>query len=632
MITIGGIARRMVDLFWPLVVDAAGFARTDQPPVFLTLETSQYYMARIVRPLLDEGFFGSLTIDRNRLYSQVIDNLNKSAAVGFPFTEIGSRLDAAWFGDPAQRRIYADAQECASRFRKYCLEHNLLDFSLQLEIFRDILWRTPLCREYLARQYRHLIYDNAEEDIPVIHDILCEWLPDMETALVIQDSDGGYRRFLGADPGSALRLSDLCDHREKLETSFVVNGGIAHLSSSLARRIAPDEQISPVFSTSTEKPGSALETIVFPPADPPVRFVPQMLDWVAAEIHHLVADLHLPPSEIAVLAPYLSDALRFSLHVRLDELGIPWRSHRPSRSLRDEPASRCLLTLAALAHPDWGIRPAKFDVAYALLFALEDMDLVRAQLLAEIVYRQRDMTLTTFDRIQTDVQERITFVHGGNYTKLRDWLLAYREEQPLPLDYFLRRLFGELLTEKGFGFNRNVDAARVAASLIESVEKFRQAMDASGEPLPVLEMGKDYLQMLADGVIAAQYIESWKMEDTDSVLLAPAYTFLMINHPVTVQFWLDVGSPGWWERLSQPLTQPYILSRAWMEREPGSLWTDADEVASNQQALASLLTGLLRRCRERIYVGLSDLDASGYEQRGPLLKAIWKLQMEDKNE
>jgi hypothetical protein len=157
-------------------------------------------------------------------------------------------------------------------------------------------------------------------------------------------------------------------------------------------------------------------------------------------------------------------------------------------------------------------------------------------------------------------------------------------------------------------------------------------MDASGEPLPVLEMGKDYLQMLADGVIAAQYIESWKMEDTDSVLLAPAYTFLMINHPVTVQFWLDVGSPGWWERLSQPLTQPYILSRAWMEREPGSLWTDADEVASNQQALASLLTGLLRRCRERIYVGLSDLDASGYEQRGPLLKAIWKLQMEDKNE
>ena len=123
----------MVDLFWPLAAEAAGFAQPDQPPVFLTLETAQYYMARILRPLLDQGFFASVTIDRNRLYSQVLDNLNKSAAVGFPYTEIGERLSGAWYGDPAQRRVYADAQESANRFRQYCLEHNLLDFSLQLE-------------------------------------------------------------------------------------------------------------------------------------------------------------------------------------------------------------------------------------------------------------------------------------------------------------------------------------------------------------------------------------------------------------------------------------------------------------------------------------------------------------------
>ena len=147
--TIGGLARRMVDLFWPLVAGPAGFAHPDQPPVFLTLETAQYYMARIVRPMLEEGFFASVTIDRNRLYSQVIDNLNKAASVGFPHTEIGERLSTAWFGDPGQRRIYADAQESANRFRQYCLEHNLLDFSLQLEIFWKILWRTPECHSYL---------------------------------------------------------------------------------------------------------------------------------------------------------------------------------------------------------------------------------------------------------------------------------------------------------------------------------------------------------------------------------------------------------------------------------------------------------------------------------------------------
>jgi hypothetical protein len=102
----------------------------------------------------------------------------------------------------------------------------------------------------------------------------------------------------------------------------------------------------------------------------------------------------------------------------------------------------------------------------------------------------------------------------------------------------------------------------------------------------------------------------------------------MMNRPATVQFWLDVGSNGWWERLFQPLTQPYVLSRSW---ERGRLWTDADDLAANQQSLARLVTGLLRRCRGSIYLGLSDLGEAGFEQRGPLLKAIWKMQLENQS-
>ena len=82
--TVGGLARRMVDLFWPLAAEVAGFAHPENPPTFLTLETAQYYMAHLVRPLLDAGYFESLTIDRNRLYSQILDNLNKSDHVWTP--------------------------------------------------------------------------------------------------------------------------------------------------------------------------------------------------------------------------------------------------------------------------------------------------------------------------------------------------------------------------------------------------------------------------------------------------------------------------------------------------------------------------------------------------------------------
>jgi superfamily I DNA/RNA helicase len=614
--TVGGLARRMLDLFWPLAADLAGFAHPDQPPVFLTLETAQYYMARIVRPLLDEGFFASVTIDRNRLYSQVLDDLNKAASIGFPYTQIGDRLSGAWYGDPDQRRVYADAQACADRFRQYCLEHNLLDFSLQLEIFWNILWRDPHCYAYLIRQYRHLICDNIEEDIPVAHDLLTEWLPEFDSALIIYDDEGGYRRFLGADPDSAMRLADLCESHAVLAESFITTTEIRALETTFTSKLLPGYPASII--------SEALVALAFPPAGTPTRFYPQMLDWVAGEIHRLVTEDGLPPSEIVVLAPYLSDSLRFSLSHRLDELGLPWRSHRPSRSLRDEPASHCLLTLAALAHPGWNIRPTKFDLAYTFLYAIEGMDLVRAQLLAEIVYRQRDFTLSSFERIRSEVQERITFVFGQHYELIRTWLENYRSGQVEPLDHFLRRLFGEVLSQKGLGFHRNFDAARTAASLIESIQKFRQAMQASGDTS--IDVGREYLAMLQDGVIAAQYLESWQTEPEQAVLIAPAHTFLMMNRPVTVQFWLDVGSSGWWERLFQPLTQPYVLSRSW---ERDRLWTDADDLAANQQALSRLVTGLLRRCRGKIYLGISDLGESGFEQRGTLLKAIRKMQLEN---
>jgi hypothetical protein len=605
--TVGGLARRMVDLFWPLAAEAAGFAHPNQQPVFLTLETAQYYMAHIVRPLLDEGYFESITIDRNRLYSQIIDNLNKSASIGFPMDEIGARLDAAWLGDPAQRRVYADAQDCATRFRRYCLEHNLLDFSLQLDVFWHYLWPEEHVRNYLTKTYHHLIYDNVEEDIPRGHDIIHDWLADFQSALLIYDEGGGYRRFLGADPQTGWALRELCEEQTILEDSFVSSDSIAALDIQLVNAIMPDD--------ITVEPGTwNAGTLNFVQS----RFYPELLDAIADETLTLLND-GISPSEIVILAPYLSDSLRFSLTNRLDARNIPWRSHRPSRSLRDEPASHALLTLAALAHPTWKIHPPKFDVAYALMQAIDGMDLVRAQLLSEIVYRQRDLLLAPFDGIKPDVQERITFTFGNRYSLLRDWIQAYRESEALPLDHFLRKLFGEVLSQPGFGFHTNLDSVRVAASLVESVRKFRQTF----EPVENLSgLGKEYIAMLQDGVIAAQYLESWRTEDEEAVLVAPAYTFLMMNRPVTIQFWLDAGSSGWYERLAQPITQPYVLARGW---EPGRLWTDADEVEQSREALARLVSGLLRRCRERIYLGMSELGESGFEQRGDLLKAFQKV-------
>ena len=619
MLTIAGLAQRMIDLFWPLIAEKAGFSDPNRSPIYLTLETAQYYMSRLVRPLLAEGFFESVVIDRNRLYSQVLDNLNKAALVGFAHTEIGTRLKAAWSGSSGQGRIYEDAQECASRFRQYCLANNLLDFSLQIEVFTQHLWSTPLYQEYITCTYRHVIADNLEEEPPVTHDLLRTWLPRLDSAFLIFDQHAGYRHFLGADPQTTYTLKELCSEQVVFNESFV----------NTAVLVGLEERLTPILLNLAEPLGVRELGSVFNIHDAvdleSLRYFPQMLDYVVSRVAELVNQEGLPPGEIVVLAPFLSDALRFSLTNRLERFGIPARSHRPSRTLRDEPAVQCMFSLACLAHPHWtGIfTPTRFDFAYALVQAIEGMDLVRAQLLAEIVYRKNkgDPTLLPFERIKPEMQERITYRFGGSYERLRLWLEEYRQGSELELDHFFSRLFGEVLSQPSYGFHANFSAGEMVANLIESIQKFRWA--ASGSlAAEGWSLGREYMQVVTDGVISAQYLRSWHEDQAEAVLLAPAYTYLMSNRPVEVQFWLDIGSRGWFERLFQPLTQPYVLNRNWSK---GELWTDADEFEAGRQSLYRLVLGLLRRCRRKIIICNSELGEQGFEQRGQLLYAFQRL-------
>ena len=627
--TIGGVARRTIELFWPLISEVAGFARPNDRCRFLTLETAQYYMDRVIGPFIAAGAFDGVTIPRARLVSQIIDDLNKAAAVGFPADEISARLTSAWGGESARLRIYDQVQVVALAFRRACLEQNVLDWSLQIEVLWHHLLPLPQLRRYLLSGYRHLIVDNVEEDIPASHDLLRLWLPLCESALVIHDTDGGYRVFLGADPQGALELATVCRDRRLAGRSHVTTPEVAALGAELASPFLPkgDQASGRDLHWPADSQADASRALVLPPES--LRFHPQMLEWVAREISRLTMEEGVHPGEIAVLAPFVSDALRFSLIEALAHYHIPVRTHRPSRELREEPAARCLLTLAKLAHPGWRRPPPPADVSQCLAMAIADLDPVRAHLLADIVYRIKDgqPALTPFHQVVPETQERISYLLGGRYNELWRWLAGYRdrEEGPDGLDHFLSRVFGEVLSQPGFGFHRDFDAGAVAASLIESVQKFRQSFPpslADRDEAAEADAGIEYVEMVERGVVAAQYVASWQVRPEDAVLLAPAYTFLMMNQPVTVQIWLDAGSQAWFERIYQPLTHPYVLRRDWPEAQ---VWTDDDEVRVREEALVRLIVGLTRRCRQRIYLAYSELNEQGYEQQGPLLQAVQRL-------
>jgi hypothetical protein len=643
ILTLDGMAQRLIHLFWPVISEKAGFGEPYRLPTFLTLETAQYHLAHLVRPLLlYEGFFESITLDKNRLYSQILDNINKAALVGFPHTEIGERLKRAWIGDPGQLSVYEDVQTCVNMFRQFCYQNNYLDYSLQIECFNRYLLPEPFVQQYLQRSFRHLIADNVEEDTPVAHDFITQWLELFDTSLLIYDWDAGYRSFLGSDPLSGYRLKNSCEDHWVFGSNLVSSPRLLDIGKKVFEMLIPEQNFlwqlprAEQFRVEFQKDQAEYLKVaeIGEKAEPVIefeiqRYFTEMLDWVAGRISNLILEHKVPPDEIVVLAPYLPDALRFSLQNRLTVLGIAVRSHRPSRSLRDEPATRCLLTLCALANPEWGFTPERSDVVNTFMQAIDGLDQVRAQLLANIVYRMQEgkPVLSSFEIIQPEIQARITYVFGERYELLRKWLVASREIQQ-ELDHFISRMFGEILSQPGFGFHSNIDAGVITANLIESIQKFRLGLKDK-----LLEEGRssgqEYYQTVHDGLVAAQYLSRWIDQAEEGVLIAPAFSFLLANQPVDFQFWLDISSRGWHERLDQPLTNPFVLSRYW---EIGRPWSDVDEIQAGDSQLARLVLGLVRRCKKKVILGISEIDDQGYEERGLLLRIIQTLLLQGKED
>ncbi len=652
--TFAGLARQAVELYWPLLAPSAGFTDPKREPTFLNLETSQYHMERFVDAALERGEFDGIHVERSRVISQVLDNLNKAALHGFTIEDAYTRLELAVpiSGERTGRlNALRAAQRISQEFRTLCQEATLIDFSLQVELFNRQVLTNEWSRTHLFRTHKHLIFDNSEEDTSSAHRLVARWLPELDSALIVADSEAGYRLFLGAEPEGVAALAQACEEEIHIATSRIMSPALVGLTGRIDREFKPQTnqaalpnppQVGKATANGTTNGDGAASEHEQPLIVPSVgfRFYPQMIRWVAEEVKRLVQQDGVPLSEIAVLAPFVSDALRFSLQNALSEADILLTTHRPSRALEVEPAARTLLTLACLAHPQWGVRPAAADVTQALTLTIAPLDPVRAHLLTRVVYPERRPTieLGRFGEMGAEMQQRITFTIGESYDRLRHWIYAYRASADLtPLDQFLAQIFGELLSQAGYGFHDDRDAARIANQLVESARNFRWSLESTESggtrkgtkavrTVDQVNLGREYLKLVESGALGALYVPGWRSA-TDAVFLAPAYTYLMRNQAVDIQFWLDVGAGGWWERLYQPLTHPYVLSQRWPADQP---WTDFEEYNTRQQTMRRLLLGLIRRTRQRIYLGISDYSESGFEQRGPLLALINRLLVRDR--
>ena len=626
--TIGGLARRYVSLFWPEILHAHPkypFVEGLEP-TFLTYEVAQYFMARLVSPLIEQGYFADLKLTRHRLYSQLLDNLNKAAVNDIPLEALGDYLRAARIGAELSSPGHVEEiSKTVLAYRELCAQSNLLDFSLYLELFWDLIRQSQPVQDYLFGQHHYLIYDNCEEDIPLAHDIVRLWMnhadSQLQSVLILYDTDAGFRKFLAANPTSAYTLKQECAESRLIEETARVPVSLqgfgrtlcSEIGSGIGSAIAADDGVCD---------GGDGRRRVHVYSD---RLHHQMVQRVAGQVEGLI-ESGTAPEEIAIISPFLNDSLYYALSTRLEAAQISFYVHRPSRTLRDEPVTKVLLTLAALAHPSWRLeRPSTEAVTHMFNRLLEAADLVRAALLASVVYEgvHDGIGLKSFEEVATEAWDRITYRAGEAYEKLRAWLQEYHSEDALPIDLFFSRLFGELLSQPGFGFYKDVPAGMHVASLVESAQKFRRAVAEVTEITEAIDgeeatVGKAYVEMVQEGVVSAFYSMNWA-DPATSVLIAPAHTFLLRNRTYAHQLWLDVGSPAWHRRIHQPLTNPYVLSRDWNTQDE---WSSAWEMKFETERLTCMVAGLIRRCTDSVYLFNSELSAHGQEQTGDLLVAL----------
>src|SRR5258708_1604419 len=181
----------------------------------------------------------------------------------------------ATYGRTFQVAAHAAAVDLAAGFRTYCLEPNLVDFSVVVEAFTRVVLADPRLTSGFLDGYDYLIAENIEEDSPAAHDFIRWLLPHLLGALLICDADGGYRFFLGADPDSAYDLSPLCDSHLTLDKPLANSPALVALAYEFNRSIGPTliQPTQPI----TADPLSAFEF-------PFQRYFPDMLHWTAVRI------------------------------------------------------------------------------------------------------------------------------------------------------------------------------------------------------------------------------------------------------------------------------------------------------------------------------------------------------------
>ena len=609
--TYNSYVQNCLKLFWPLIADGTGFSHRKNYPMFLTIESAQIIMAKLIEPKLQEGYFSGLTSSLSRVFNQVMVALHKCAAAMIPFEDYAGIMKDSWGGDGALLPVFDQVLECGRLFRETCLRKNLLDYSLQLEVFSRHLLPHPVFRDWLREQKLHVVFDNLEEEVPAAHHFIRELAPLCRSMLLITDRDGGYRSFMGCDPYSAEQLSDVCTKTVTFEQSFVCTPPVLAMESVIAD---PKQE-------NRDLPVSPRSAFSFAAG----HHYPEMIRKAVSDVAGLIHLQGIAPKDIVILAPLVSDVLYTEMERGLREQGIRVYLHRPSRPLLNERVTRSLLTLCELVMPIPGTQVRLLDIVQMAQCFIEGLDPMRGQLIVGGMFREKkrddpdpiEYEIRPFASLSEEKRSRIPVSVAERFEILREWIEAQRKNRTRSPEKIVSEFFTDILVREGFVTDQETNLGVSKAA--DSMAKYREVLDYldSADPSDGFMPGwEDYFRLVGLGMINAKYYEELYAQPEDAVLISLTSAYLSMNRTASYQIWLNVGAPRWWERFYGELTNDAVLSRNWI---PDRKWDVLTAAAWNDAHMLRQIRGLLRRCRVQVRAYSSEMNEAGMEQHSKLL-------------
>ncbi|MCW5317595.1 recombinase family protein [Nostoc sp. KVJ3] len=615
-----GFFQDEVILFWPLLIESLNLKA--QFPVRLRPETEQELATKLWRSQLDEEILRIAGVNESRLVRRILDLLQLAAYSGVHCQDIAQIL-ARGLGENTTTLEPEFLASLLLDWRNWCLERGLLTYGIITELYSQYLLSDRNYQQHLTKRYQAVLADDVD-DYPSVARLLFELLLDRGAVGAFSyNPDGAVRLGLGADPNYVEGLAKRC--RVEILTG------------------PPPESLGEQAKQMVELVTEPMVLVSLPEIVHSIQTTSraQLLRQTAEVIANAIQSQEVQAEEIAIIAPGLDAIARYTLVEILVKQNIQVESLNDQRPLISSPVIRALLTILALVYPGLG-RLVDRDAVAEMLVVLSrkqqppenstdamnrvstNIDPVRAGLIADYCFvphpdRPNLLPVSTFER-----WDRIGYAATTAYNEILAWLEQQRSQQelrliPSPIS-LLDRAIQRFLWN---GSNLPYEQLAALRELLETAQHYweidtrlRQIAPVETTPYTTII---EFIQLLRRGTITANPYPVRPIGGArKAVTLATIFQYRSSRRSHRWHFWLDAGSPLWAKGGAATLFgAPFFL-----RDRLGEPWTAEDEKLAEEQRLRRILTDLLSRVSERVYLCHSDLAVNGQEQLGPLLPLV----------